>query len=164
MWPGHHVSPGPPWPHARMAPPGIAPSSPRAVTRQFSPNLIFKCSNHPWDGNLICPAVCGAGHYARLAMEIGGPGSDWLLRSQSELASEPSHLTPSRLNSPSGRGWAILYKSNARRLWHGAWARGHWAHEANDDWGQWHQVAWSALTSQHWPEIQWELIRHLDRI
>ena len=73
MWRGHHV-PGISWPHARMAPPGIPvpwqPSSLRAITRQFSPNLIFKSPPAPpvWLGWKLAGVL--AGHYARLAIQI----------------------------------------------------------------------------------------------
>ena len=125
MWRGHHV-PGISWPHARMAPPGIPvpwqPSSLRAITRQFSPNLIFKSPP-------CAPSLAGNWPECWLDIMLASlfrlcPGSGSLLRSQSELASETSHLTPSRLNSPSGWGRAILNKSNGRRLCDDARARG----------------------------------------
>ena len=110
-----HV-PGVSWPHARMAPPG-SHHHPAPSRDNFLPIWY---SNHPlrpqsrWDGNLIWPQCWLDIMLASLFRLCPGSGS--LLRSQSELASETSHLTPSRLNSPSGWGRAILNKSNGLRL------------------------------------------------
>ena len=119
---GHHV-PGISWPHARMAPPGIpVPWQPSSLAPSRDNFLPIWYSNHPLRPHGNWPECWLDIMLASLFRLCPGSGS--LLRSQSELASETSHLTPSRLNSPSGWGRAILNKSNGRRLCDDARARG----------------------------------------
>ena len=109
------------WSHARMVP-LAAIITPRHHATIFS-HLIFKsppepCAQSRWDGNLAGMDIM----FASLFRLCPGSGRTAAITVRAGFLSR--HLTPSRLNSPSSRGWAILNKSNGHRLCDDAWARG----------------------------------------